>query len=407
MTKRLQERRMAAGGIDSPGALWRTGNRSSGACAGIAATPRGDSMKLALLGTALAAASFAAAATGAADPADEAAQSGFATAQAAVERGDFKAITSVLVAQDGKVVYEHYFDGDADTRRNTRSATKTVAGMLAGLAIEDGALPSASARVFDVLPAKYRQAMQHPDPRKDAITVDDLLTMSSLVECDDENQFSRGNEERMYVVEDWVQFYADLPVQGFPAWMPKPADSPHGRSFRYCTAGVTTLGATLQAAVREPLQAYAQRRLFDPLDIVAPEWQVSPLGLAQAGGGLGLRTRDLWKLAQLYLDGGRAGGRQLVPADWVRRSLSAQATARDDADYGYLWWLMKIPYGGTTLVMPAMAGTGGNDVFLVPDRHAVVVITTANYNERQPHQYTFKLLTDQLLPALDAAAKPQ
>lgn len=359
-------------------------------------------MKLALLGVALGAASFAANAGGAAAAGvGPAGTTVFAKAQADVEHGDFKAITSVLVAQDGKVVYEHYFDdGGAEARRNTRSATKTVAGMLAGLAIEDGKLPSASARVFDLLPAQYRKRMANPDPRKDAITVEDLLTMSSLLECDDENQFSRGNEERMYIVEDWVQFYADLPVQGFPAWMPKPADSPHGRSFRYCTAGVTTLGATLQAAVHEPLPAYAQRRLFDPLGIQSPEWQLSPLGLAQAGGGLGLRTRDLWKLAQLYLDGGRYQGRQLVPADWVRRSLSAQATARDDADYGYLWWLMKIPYGGKTVVMPAMAGTGGNDIFLVPDQHAVVVITTANYNERQPHQYTFKLLQE-LLPALD------
>lgn len=360
-------------------------------------------MKLALLGAALAAASFAANAQGAATAtATPAGADPFAKAQADVEHGDFKTITSVLVAQDGKVVYEHYFDdGGAEARRNTRSATKTVAGMLAGLAIEDGKLPSASARVFDILPAQYRERMAHPDPRKDAITVEDLLTMSSIAECDDDNQFSRGNEERMYIVEDWVQFYADLPVQGFPAWMPKPADSPHGRSFRYCTAGVTTLGATIQAAVHEPLQAYAQRRLFDPLGIQAPEWQLSPLGLAQAGGGLGLRTRDLWKLAQLYLDGGRYEGRQLVPADWVRRSLSPQATARDDADYGYLWWLMKIPYGGKTVVMPAMAGTGGNDIFLVPDKRAVVVITTANYNERQPHQYTFKLLQD-LLPALEA-----
>lgn len=367
-------------------------------------------MKLALLGTALAVASFAAnaAQTAGASPAvDPAATPRFAKAQAEVEHGDFKTITSVLVAQDGKVVYEHYFDdAGAEARRNTRSATKTVAGMLAGLAIEDGKLPSASARVFDILPAQYRKRMANPDPRKDAITIEDLLTMSSLVECDDENQFSRGNEERMYIVEDWVQFYADLPVQGFPAWMPKPADSPHGRSFRYCTAGVTTLGATLQAAVGEPLQAYAQRRLFDPLGIQAPEWQLSPLGLAQAGGGLGLRTRDLWKLAQLYLDGGRYQGRQLVPADWVRRSLSPQATAREDADYGYLWWLMKVPYDGGTLVLPAMAGTGGNDIFLVPGKHAVVVITTANYNERQPHQYTLKLLQE-LLPALETGGAPR
>ena len=87
----------------------------------------------------------------------------------------------------------------------------------------------------------------------------------------------------------------------------------------------------------------------------------------------------------------------------MRRSLSPQATAREDADYGYLWWLMKVPYEDRTLLLPAMAGTGGNDIFLVPDSRAVVVITTANYNERQPHQYTFKLL-QALLPALQAGA---
>ena len=324
----------------------------------------------------------------------------FAQAQTAVERGDYKAITSILVAQDGKVLYEHYFDASGpDARRNTRSATKTVAGMLAGLAVADGRM-SGSSRIFDLLPPQRRARMLNPDPRKEAITVEDLLTMSSQVECDDDNQFSRGNEERMYLIEDWVQFYADLPVQGFPAWMPKPADSPHGRSFRYCTAGVTTLGEVIQGAVHEPLHAYAQRRLFDPLGIPKPEWQFSPLGLAQAGGGLGLRTRDLWKLGQLYLDDGRYGGKQILPADWVRRSLTAQATARDDADYGYLWWLMKIPSGDSIITSPTMAGTGGNAVFLLPSKRAVVVITTTNYNERQPHLLTFQLLTRDLLPVM-------
>jgi CubicO group peptidase (beta-lactamase class C family) len=325
----------------------------------------------------------------------------FEAAQEAVEQGEFKAITSVLVAQEGKIVYEHYFDDEGpESRRNTRSATKTVTGMLAGAAIADGQLPGASARIFEFLDPSRRQSMLNPDPRKDAITVQDLLTMSSLVECNDENQFSRGNEERMYLVEDWVQFYVDLPVQGFPAWMPKPAESPHGRSFRYCTAGTTTLGEVIQSAVGEPLERYAQRRLFDPLGVSAPQWQFSPLGLAQGGGGLGLRTRDLWKLGQLYLDGGRAGGRQLIPADWVRASLSAHATAREEADYGYLWWLMKIPYGGGVITAPTMAGSGGNAVFLLPEERAVVVITTTNYNERQPHALTFQLLTRHLLPAL-------
>ena len=329
-----------------------------------------------------------------------AADSRFAKAEANVLKGDYKAITSVLVAQDGKIVYEHYFDaGGAEARRNTRSATKTIAGILAGIAIADGKLPGAQARILDYLPPARRQQLQNPDPRKGDIKVEDLITMSSLLECDDENQYSRGNEERMYLVEDWVQFYLDLPMQGFPAWVPKPKDAPHGRSFRYCTAGITTLGEVIQTATGEPLPAYAQRRLFDPLGIDKPEWQFSPLGLAQAGGGLGLRTRDLWKLGQLYLDGGRANGKQVVPANWVAASLSSQAVPREEADYGYLWWLMKVPVDGKEILAPTMAGTGGNTVWLIREKRAVVVITTTNYNERQPHLLTFKLLQD-LLPAL-------
>ena len=325
----------------------------------------------------------------------------FERAQKTVEQGEFKAITSILVAQDGKVVYEHYFDSQgAEARRNTRSVTKTVTGMLTGLAIADGRIPNASARIFDLLPAARRKHMLNPDRRKDAIVVEDLLTMSSIVECNDDDQYSRGKEDRMYLIEDWVQFYADLPVQGFAPWMSKPADSPYGRSFRYCTAGVTTLGEVIQTAVREPLQTYAQRRLFEPLGIEAPVWPFSPLGLAQAGGGLSLRTRDLWKLGQLYLDGGRFGGRQVVPEEWVRQSLTAKATARDDADYGYLWWLMKLRNGDSTITAPTMAGFGGNAVFLLPQKRAVVVITTTNFGERQAHTLTRTLLTRELLPLL-------
>lgn len=327
----------------------------------------------------------------------------FDAMNAAIEAGDFGEITSVLVARDGVLVHERYYDGlGAQARRNTRSVTKTVTGMLVGLAIEDGLLPSIKAPVLANLGRKASPA--HPDPRKDAMSVEDLLTMSGPLECHDENSFSRGNEERMYLVEDWVGFFLDLPIQGYPAWITKPADARYGRSFRYCTAGTTTLGAVVEHVAGEPLQDYAQRRLFAPLGIEAPEWQFSPLGLAQGGGGLSLRSRDLIALGQLYADDGQYKGKQVVPSAWVQASLAPSAEMEDQEgfEYGYLWWLMQLPGPDGKLLAQAMNGRGGNSVQILPDYDAVIVITTTNFNARQPHLLTLKLVTEQIVPALAA-----
>ena len=318
--------------------------------------------------------------------------------EAAVTSGEFKKIGSVLVARHGKLAYEAYFEGDGATPRDTRSATKTVTSMLVGIAIDKKLLPGPQATILPFFADK--QPLEHPDPRKQQITVDDFLTMSSLLECDDNNNFSRGNEERMYVIEDWVKFALDLPIKGFAPWATKPQESPFGRSFSYCTAGVTTLGAVVERAAKSKLAEFASTNLFTPMGIRSANWPYSPLGLAQGGGGLRLASRDLLKLGQLYLNGGTWNGTRVVSQDWVKTSLRPHVQVDDDTLYGYLWWLRTFTVGERKFPAQLMQGNGGNKVVIVPDLDLVAVITSTNYNTRGMHQQTDKILAEFVLAAV-------
>lgn len=317
-----------------------------------------------------------------------------------VRAGAYPRIGSILVARQGKLVFEAYYGGStADSLVNTRSATKTVTGMLVGLAIARKKLPGTQTPVLPYFKDKY--PIQNPDPRKERITVEDLLTMSSVLECDDENSFSRGNEERMYLIEDWHRFALDLPVRGYAAWVPRPEQSPYGRSFSYCTAGVTLLGGLLERATGERVDSFAYRELFRPLGIRPLRWQYLPLGTPQTGGGLSLRSRDYLKLAQLYLNKGVWQGKRVLSEEWVAASVRPKAdVGRDGWQYGYLWWLKD--FGTPAKPCPAylMMGSGGNKICVLPTLDVAVVITGVLYSGKG-HAQSEELLVRHILAALE------
>jgi CubicO group peptidase (beta-lactamase class C family) len=319
--------------------------------------------------------------------------------ETAIGAGEFKKIGSVVVARHGKLVYEGYFDGDSSTLRDTRSATKSITDALVGIAIDEKKLSGVDARVLALLPERARKT-QNPDPRKDKITVEDFLTMSSPLECDDWNDASRGNEERMYVIEDWAQFILDLPVRGRMHVGEQEEAPKYGRNFSYCTGGVFVLSEVLQKVTGERTDHYAQDKLFGPLGITDAQWVYSPMNIPQTGGGLRLTSRDLLKIAELYRNAGVWHGTRIVDEAWVKTSTQPHAQIDDETEYGYLWWLKTFKSGGKGYPAYFMSGNGGNKVAVFPGLDLSVVITSTNYGTRGMHEQTEKLLTDYILPAV-------
>ena len=320
--------------------------------------------------------------------------------ESAIRTEQFKKITSVVIARNGKLAYGGYFSGsDVNTVMETRSATKSITSILVGIALDQGLLTSVDTPILSFF--RDKEPLQNPDPRKEKITVEDLLTMSSLLECDDSNDFSRGNEERMYLIEDWSKFALDLPIRGFAPWATKPKDSPYGRSFSYCTAGAFLLGRVLERSTKIPVQEFAKRNLFDPLGIAEADWKFSPLSEAQTGGGLGLRSRDLLKLGQLYANRGVWNGKRIVSENWIKVSTQPHVRIDDQTLYAYLWWLKSFKSGEQAHPAYFMSGNGGNKVVVLPDLSMVVVITSTNYNTKGMHEQTEKLLTDYVLGAVE------
>jgi len=315
-----------------------------------------------------------------------------------VTSGKYERITSILIAKNGNVLFEKYYNGkNIESKHNTRSATKTIATLLTGISIDKGFVKSENDKIFKYL--QHKIPVNNTDSRKQNITIEDLLTMSSILECNDGNRFSRGNEERMYIVEDWTKFFLDLPIRSYP-WEPKPEKQKYGRAFSYCSAGAATMAEILQSAIDAPLDDFAKQHLFEPLEIEDYTLNYTPHNILNTAGGSEYKSRDFLKLIQLLLNKGQWNGEQIISSSWIEKATTPKVKVYDDTDYGYLLWLKE--FGNDKKYKSYyMSGNGGNKVLATPDLDLTVVITSTNYGNRNAHNYSDEIMNSYIIPAIE------
>jgi CubicO group peptidase (beta-lactamase class C family) len=312
-----------------------------------------------------------------------------------IASGKYGKIRSVLIEQHGKTIYQRAFAKAGEpSLHDIRSAGKSITALAVGLAIADGKLSSVDAAVWPLLGSAKN------DPHN-GITVRDLLTMSSALECNDGDRKSPGQEEKMYRQKDWRAFAMKLPLASTYA-----RDSKGYGRWSYCSAGVFLLGQVVEKAVSERFDLYVQRRLFDPLGIKQVEWRRSPTGEVQSGGQLKIGAADLAKIGRTVLDRGRWQGQQILPESWVQEMLQPHRQVGTHIHYGYLWWFSPVNAPGGHQPSWLMQGNGGNMVAIFRGYDAVVVVQSANYNQPDADAQSNRIIEAALAALPPPLAKP-
>lgn len=302
-----------------------------------------------------------------------------------------KEITSVIAIYDNKLLLEEYFnDSNRNSLHDTRSAGKSFASTLMGIAINDGYIKNENQTLNKFYDLKK---FANYDPKKDSIKIKDLLTMSSAFEGSDQDSDSPGNEENMYPTDNWVKFTLDLPMD---------QSKTNGEKWDYFTAGTVVLGDIIDKSVPNGLEKYADEKLFKPLNITNYQWQYTPQKVANTAGSLQMRSLDYAKYAQLYQNNGLWNGKQIITADWVQKTFThqVQIPERTNEFYGYLFWNKTFTLKGINYETYYCAGNGGNEFIIFRGLPLVVIITSKAYNKPYGHAQADKIVQDYILPSI-------
>ena len=305
--------------------------------------------------------------------------------QAIADKG--QDLHSIMIVQHGKVLEETWLgDNAADKAHILNSVSKTFTASAVGLAINEGLL-SLDDKLISFFPDKLPAEISDNLAK---VTVRHLLTMN----CGHHTEPSVRRVEGA----DWVEGFLAHPVEHEP-----------GTYFWYNSMGTYMLAAIVTKVTGEKVVDYLTPRLFEPLNIEKPRWDESPQGINCGGWGLYLKTEDLAKVGQLFLQGGKWNGKQILPAEWVSEAMKYQVPCQpasvrpemlerlgmtpENSDwlqgYGYQMWRCR--HNGVRA-----DGANGQYIIILPDKDAVIA-TTANINDMQGE---INLIWDYILPAL-------
>lgn len=299
-------------------------------------------------------------------------------------------VHSLLIVRHGKLVLEEYFHGEhRDRPHNTRSASKSVSATIIGAAMQAGAPIRLFTPVYAVM--NGGTLPDNLEPRKRAMTLEHLMTMSSGFFCDDNNDAAPGREDGMWEqteVPDFYTFALALPMAMAP-----------GEQAIYCSINPNlALGMVGRAAHENPMYLF-DRLVARPLGIERYIWPLDRARNPYGGGGMGLRTRDFIKFGQLMLNRGTWQGTRILSEEFAARAATPLMKI-NQRGYGLLWWPEEKTYRDRVVQEFAALGAGGQIVMVFPEFDMVVATTGGSYSSRGWRFVGGELMSSFILPAI-------
>lgn len=299
------------------------------------------------------------------------------------EAESINSLRSLIIQQDGEKISERYFKGrSADRAFNIKSASKSIIGLLTGIAVEEGFIPSVEEPISTYFSEYFDE---NPDPKKESITVRNLLSMQAGL-----RSTSSGNYGAWVISDNWVDYALD---QDFITDI-------DGRMV-YSTGTSHLLSVIITKATGMSTRAFAENYLFDPMNITVGGWDRDPQGYYMGGNNMALKPSDLLKVGQMLIDDGVWEGQQIISKDWITDSFKTYTFSNyNPYGYGYQWW-NKETAGYTTFFA---WGHGGQYIMMIPELDAVVVMTSSVTNASRRRTYkrpVFVLLEDHIIPFLN------